>query len=432
MIDRYQNLRIGQIWDKNHQLQVWTKIEILVAQYWHHNGLISEQDWKQIAQVKPDFLRLQTIEKENTHEVAAFVEMLAEQIGTSGKWIHYGLTSNDVLDTSQNLLLKESANYVEKQILELLKILQKKAFQEKKTICLGRTHGVVAEPITVGYRFALWFSELQYHLQRLRVEIKEIDYVKILGPTGMSSHFPLQLGEHVAKDLQMKFATAGNQLFGRYRLVGFFNSLTNLAISVEKMAIDIRNLHRSEINEINEGFALRQKGSSAMPHKKNPVLCENICGLVRLLRSLVNVFPNTNLLWHERDLTNSAIERVAIPDFFHLLTTALQRFIHVLNHLHINHHQIKVNLDRYRDELTSHKVMLALIKNSNLDRNQAYSLVQKSSFTAKDQSITFMQALIDNRITDYLSLTQLESCFDLKTFLVHLDDVFDSIFTDYD
>lgn len=431
MIARYENTEIAQIWSKQNQLEVWTKIEILVAKYWTQSGLISQIDFAKISKVKPDLKRLQTIEKSNAHEFAAFVEMLANQVGKSGKWIHYGLTSNDVLDTSQNYLLKQSAIHLKGQLNKLLALLQKKAHQEKHTLCLGRTHGVVAEPITLGYKFALWFQEMQYHLQRLTLVAEDIDFVKILGPSGMSSHFPLALGEFVGKHLQMQTAVGGTQLFGRYPLITFFDCLTNLAVSVEKMAIEIRNLHRSEINEVKEGFVAGQKGSSAMPHKQNPIFCENICGLARLLKAMRGSFQSTNLLWHERDLTNSAIERVAIPDFLHLLATLLARFENVLTHLKINHHQIATNLKKYQDDLFSHKIMLLLLKRSDLDRNQAYALVQKSSFTAKTNKSSFMETLIANGILKYVSLEELKKCFDVKTFLVNIDSLFQHIFSKF-
>ena len=410
-------------------MQLWTQIELLVVKYWHQVGLIPNQDYQSILKVKPNLSRLQTIEKKNAHELAAFVEMLTEQVGLSGKWIHYGLTSNDVLDTTQNFLLWKSSQCIERRLKKLLSILKEKAYHDKNTLCLGRTHGMIAEPITVGYRFALWFQELNYHLENLHLTTKKISCVKILGPTGMSSHFPLALSQFVAKHLEMDVAIASSQVFGRYHLIDLINCLTNLALSIEKMAIEVRNLHRSEINELSEGFTSSQKGSSAMPHKKNPIICENICGLVRLLRSIARSFEHTNLLWHERDLTNSAIERVAIPDFFHLLTTAMDRFINVLTNLSINYQQINFNLDQYQDDLFSHKIMLTMLKNSNLDRNQAYALVQKSSFVAKKQNISFQKALMDNGVLDYLTLKQLQECFDLQTFLVNLDDIFTKIFT---
>lgn len=199
------------------------------------------------------------------------------------------------MDTSQNYLLKASSTYVQNELETLLSILKQYAYQEKTTICLGRTHGVVAEPITLGYKFALWFKEIEYHFQTLITVTAQINCVKILGPTGMNSHFDPSLAEHVAKNLEMAVANVGTQLFGRYHLISFFNCLTNLVISIEKMATEIRNLHRTEINELNEGFGIQQKGSSAMPHKKNPIFCENICSLARLLRSMQTSLQFSNL-----------------------------------------------------------------------------------------------------------------------------------------
>ena len=428
MIERYQNQTIKQIWSQENRLQIWTRIEILVAKYWNKMGLIPDQQFAQITKVTPNRQKMVLLEEQSNHEMTAFVQMLASQAGVGGKWIHYGLTSNDVIDTYQNYCLKDSALLVKEELSRILVLLKAKALQEKTTLCVGRTHGVVAEPITLGYKFALWFSELNHHFLQLQSVIKEINYTKILGPTGMSCHFPLTLNQFVATNLKMKAVVVGSQLFGRHHYITFFACLTNLAVSLEKMATEIRNLHRSEINEVSEGFASTQKGSSSMPHKKNPILCENICALARMLRTMHNNFYYSNLLWHERDLTNSATERVVIPDFFHLLMTILDRFSNVLKGLKVNHDQIKDNLKKHQIEVFSHRILLFLLQNTNLSRIEAYHLLQKSSFLAQKNKQSLLTTLKANRILDYISAAQLQECFNLNYFLKNIDPIFNTVF----
>lgn len=430
MLLRYQDQEVAKIWNKNNQMQVWLKIELLVAQYWHQERLFSDQIMDQISKLVCQYQRFQELELVNKHEIAAFVTMLSEQLPSSaGKWIHYGLTSNDVLDTTQNWLIQKTCPLITEQLEIILKVLKKLAFQEKSTLMLGRTHGMPAEPITLGFKFALWFYELENHHHRFQINKQETAYAKILGPTGMSLHSDLALNAFVAQKLNLQPIKIANQIITRDHFIAFFNTLTNLVTSIEKMTIEIRNLHRREINEINEGFAPKQEGSSAMPHKKNPIFSENICGLARYLRNMAQSFYQTNLLWHERDLTNSSIERIAIPDYFHLLLTILKRFRFILQNLRINHKQIKRNWEKQQVAVFSHRILLALVKWSKLDRKKAYQLVQKASFHAMEEGGNFRQSLIAGNILDYLTPEQLDNCFNHQTFLVNVDHFFRKIFS---
>ncbi len=431
MIRRYQNNKINKIWNQTNKLNTWLKIEILVLQYWHQSALFNHQTMSAINKLTCNSKRLEEIEKNTNHEIFAFVNMLTEQLPSEqGKWIHYGLTSNDILDTTQNYLLKQSCEIIVQKIENILVILKKTAYQEKNTISIGRTHGMFAEPITIGFKFALWFYELRNHLRRINEAKKEINYVKILGPTGISAHSSLELNKFVGKKLDMKATKIANQVISRDHLIAVFNTLINLVTSIEKSAIEIRNLSRSELNEISEGFGKKQKGSSAMPHKKNPIWSENICGLVRYLRNMTQSFYHTNLLWHERDLSNSSIERIAIPDTLHLTMTILTRWEKVLTNLQINHSQIKINLKKEPVAVFSHRILLTLIAKSKLNRQEAYQLVQKASFETLKNQTNFQENLKTLGILNYLTPKQLQDCFNYDSFMKNIDNIFHEVFNE--
>lgn len=429
MIARYQDAQIDKIWSLETKANIWWEIEKLVLQYWKKEQLFSLSVYQKLLKVQPDIKLWKKKEKLLHHEVGAFLAMLEELSPENlGKWWHYGLTSNDIIDTGQNFLLKKSYQVVEKELVQFLAILKTWAWKEKNHISLGRTHGMAAEPITIGIKFALWFQECNNHFKRLKYAFQEVNYVKILGPTGISAHFSLDLAKLVSKGLKMQFLPLASQIMSRDHYIAFFNSLTNLATTLEKIAMEIRNLSRSEIGEIREGFTSQQQGSSAMPHKKNPFLAENICALMRMLRAINSSFYHTNLIWHERDLTNSALERNNIPDFFHLLVTGLKRINHLFKNLVIEKENIKQNLEKQQVAIFSHKILLFLLKKTSLSRQQAYYLVQKASFLVEKEKLSFREALEKSNISPYFSAQDLKKCLDINNFFSQLNIQFKSIF----
>lgn len=429
MINRYENIFIKKIWDKKFQLEIWKKIELLHFQELINFNFISEKEGQfDFSKIKVSEERFLEIEKKTKHELAAFVEMISEQFGSVGKWIHYGLTSNDILDTSQNYLIRESLDVLINKVEKILNLLKIIANKEKKTIMIGRTHGMWAEPITVGLKFAWWYSELNFHFNEVKKSKEEINFVKFGGPTGTHTHLPILLIENIAKKLKMKKNLVATQLAFRNKMIFVTNTLTNLVTTFEKIAIEIRNLHRSEISEFKESFSNKQKGSSAMPHKKNPYISENICGLSRLFRGISSSIYSTNLLWHERDLTNSSIERVAIPDLFHLITTISDKLFGVIKNLSINYTAIQKNFEIAAPKILSHRLLLFLIKETNKTRHECYEIIQKIYKEFDGKIDEFKKFLKNQKEFKNFKKEKFNELFDFNFYIKNIDEIFNQIF----
>ncbi len=430
MVSRYLHSKIDKIWNEQQIAQLYWKIEIYVAEAWHLQGLISIQDLKQIQKTKVSFSRWKELEKENHHEMAAFVDMLSEQAGSAGRFLHFGLTSNDVLDTAHHHLLFQTNEVLLDLLTQHLVTLKKLAHVEKKTLMIGRTHGMYAEPITLGYKFALWYSELKRHHFRLFQANQMINVCKIAGPTGLRPNVPLAINLYVADQLKMKMVLDTNQLIIRDRLVDLANVWIGLSLTIEKIATEIRNLQRDGINELQEAFFTDQKGSSAMPHKKNPYLSENICGLMRSLRCDSQTLWSTNLTWHERDLTNSAIERIKLVDISHLLATGLERMLHVFENLQVNHQQISKNLKRGFPAIISHQLLLLLIEKFQYSRVQAYRAIQKLFNGSTIDSNHIWAKMQKDPIFKKINQKQWTEIVNGKIYFSQLDQLFDFIFNE--
>ncbi|MDD5635715.1 MAG: adenylosuccinate lyase, partial [Atribacterota bacterium] len=377
MIDRYAFEPMKSLWCDKKKYDSWLKVELAVCEVRKELGLLDRETYDLIKK-KASFSvkRINEIEKITRHDVLAFTTNVGENLGEYSRYFHQGMTSSDILDTSLSLILQEASLIIIKDIKELMRILKQLAFENKDTIMIGRTHGVHAEPITLGFKFTLWYSEMCRNLKRMENTLEEdVSFGKISGAVGTFAHLEPRLEEMVCSKLGLKAADISSQIIQRDRHAHFVSILAIIASSLEKFATEIRSLQRTEILELEEGFSEGQKGSSAMPHKKNPILCERICGLSRVIRGNALSSLENNNLWHERDISNSSVERIVLPDTTILIDYMLKKFYFVLEKLKINKNNMEKNLRLTKGIIFSQRVLLALT-NKGLSREDAYKKVQ--------------------------------------------------------
>jgi adenylosuccinate lyase len=430
MIERYTLKRMGEIWSPENRFQKWLKIEILVCEALCKKGVIPK---KALANIKKKAIfqipRIEEIEKTTKHDVISFLTNLSENIGEDARYIHWGLTSSDILDTSLSLLLKEAAVIILEDIDALLMTLKKKAFEYKNTLMIGRTHGVHAEPITFGLKIALWYEEMKRNLQRMVSAKERISYGKISGAVGTFSYLPPDVEGYVCQRCGLKPAPISSQILQRDRHAEYFTTLAIIASSIEKFALEIRHLQRTEVLEAEEFFGKGQKGSSAMPHKRNPILSENICGVARLVRGNALAALENIPLWHERDISHSSVERVIAPDSTILLDFMLNRFNNLIGNLVVYPKNMERNLKLTGGIFYSQRLMLKLIE-KGLSREASYRLVQKNAMEAMKKGKDFQEIVLKNKaIKNILKPREIEKCFSLKDHLHYLDTIFDRVFT---
>jgi len=429
MIPRYTRKEMGEIWEPENRFRKWLDIEILVCEALNKLGEIPNSSLKNIKRnASFDIGRIDEIEREVKHDVIAFLTSVSEHVGDDARYIHMGITSSDILDTSLSLLLKEASLLIIKDIEHLLAVLKKKAFKHKQTVMIGRTHGIHAEPITFGFKMALWYEEMKRNLTRMRRAKENISYGKISGAVGTFAHTSPFVEEYVCKKLGLKPAPVSTQIIQRDRHAEFFATLSIIASSLDKFAQEIRLLQRTEVGEAEEFFSKGQKGSSAMPHKRNPVLSENLSGLARVVRShALTAFENV-ALWHERDISHSSAERVIGPDSTILIDFMLNRFTSIVEQLVVYPKQMEKNLNLTNGIFFSQAIMLRLVK-KGLSRENAYRVVQKSALQAWDESKDFKNVIAkDSAVKKYLSKKEIEQSCNMKNYLKHIDDIFLRVF----
>ncbi|KAI92052.1 adenylosuccinate lyase [Spiroplasma melliferum] len=425
MIERYFVPEIGKIWSDENKYNTWAKVELLVCEGWAQIGLIPPTDIEKIkTNLTVNLPRMLELEAETKHDVVAFTRMLSETLGPEKKWIHYGLTSTDIVDTSQNYLMKESNHIVAKYLFELKAALKEKALAYKNQLIMGRTHGMFAEPTSLGLKFLLWYAELERNMMRFEAAGSAIAVAKISGSVGNYAHVEVQVEEYVAKQLGLNLDPITTQVTSRDYHIALFTSFSQIASLLEKMALEFRHLQRSEVGEIAEGFSKSQKGSSSMPHKKNPISAENIAGLARLIRSNMNVTFENNLLWHERDISHSSNERIIIPDTYHLVVYLLKRMIGVINNLVVSPDKIIEHLQQANQIYFSQVVLTNILKETNYSREEIYDFIQKCTLIAQQQQLDFKNVLIDNNVAKYLPLPKLEQLFDNNYFLRNIEQIY--------
>ena len=431
MIDRYSLPVMKNIWEEKNKYKTWLKIELLVCEALFESGEIDKDVIENIRKnARYSLKRIQEIEKITQHDVLAFTTAVGENLGENSRYFHQGLTSSDILDTSLALMLKQSAKIIIKDIENLVKVLKEKALEHKYTQMVGRTHGIHAEPITFGFKMALWFSEMQRNLERMKKAQEEISYGKISGAVGTFAHIDPYVEEWVCAKLNLKPAKISNQIIQRDRHAYYLSILAIIASSLEKFATEIRNLQRTEICEAEEKFSAGQKGSSAMPHKRNPIICEKICGLSRVVRAnAMTAMENVNL-WHERDISHSSAERIIIPDSNILIDYMLQKFTNLVYNLNVFPERMKENLEKTKGLIFSQKIMLELTK-KGLSREEAYRIVQKISMQVWQGRDNFRELLLkDSEIYHYLSESEIKKCFDYQTYLKNIDQIFKRVFSE--
>ena len=429
MISRYSREKMTKIWSTENRYQKWLDVEIMACEAMAKLGKIPENSLKNIKQkVAINVKRIDEIEKTTKHDVIAFLTSLTEKVGEDGRFIHMGLTSSDILDTSLAILLKESAEILLEDIDQLLVVLKKKAFEHKNTLMIGRSHGIHAEPVTFGLKMALWYQEMQRNHQRLVNAKESVSYGKISGAVGTFSFVEPFVEEYVCRKLALKPAPVSSQIVQRDRHAEFFTTLAIIASSVDKFAQEIRLLQRTEVREAEEYFSLGQKGSSAMPHKRNPVLSENLSGLARLVRSYALAALENVALWHERDISHSSVERVIGPDATIVLDFMLGRFTGMMDKLIVYPDRMLSNLNMTKGVFFSQMVLLALIE-KGMTREDAYTIVQKNAMKSWQEGIEFKELLKeDEAIKKYLQEKDLAEIFNINNFLKNLDFIFNRVF----
>jgi adenylosuccinate lyase len=429
VIPRYTRAKMGALWSEEHKYQTWLQVELLACEAWAELGEIPREAVQQIAErARIDPHRIEEIERETKHDVAAFVAQLEETVGEAGKYIHFGLTSYDIVDTALSLRLREAAEIIIEDIDDLMEAIRKKAFEHQETIMIGRTHGVHAEPITFGLKMALWYEEMRRHRARMEQAKTTINVGKLSGVVGTFANAPPAVEAYVCKKLGLKPAPVSSQIIQRDRHAEFFTTLAVLASSIEKFAVEIRHLQRTEVLEAEEPFVEGQKGSSAMPHKRNPIGTENLSGLARLVRGNAWAAMENIPLWHERDISHSSVERVIAPDSTILADYMLARLTHIVKGLVVYPERMRENLELTKGLISSQQLMLALIR-KGVARGDAYHWVQRNAMRAWQQEDDFQQLVQqDKDIAAILNVKELRSIFDLNIHLKYVKDIFKRVF----
>ena len=425
MIKRYTLPRMGRIWEDEQKFRQMLEVELLVCEALSRFGKIPKQalaNIKQKAQI--NLARIEEIEKKTRHDILAFTRQVSENLGQDSRYFHFGLTSNDLLDTVLALNLQQAAALLIKDMERLLKVCAEKAREYKDTVCVGRTHGIHAEPITFGLKLALFYDEIKRGLERLKKAREEVRYGKISGAVGTYAHLEPAIEAYVCKKLNLKPAGITTQVIPRDIHAQFISALALIAGSLERFAQEIRHLQRTEVAEALEPFTQGQKGSSAMPHKRNPILCERICGLARIIRANSLAAVENIALWHERDISHSSVERIIIPDSTILLDYMLEKVIWIAENLVVFPEKMQENLAKSRGLIFSQKLLLALMA-KGLSRTQAYDLVQQAASRVWKGDLDFKQsALQDEQINRYLKRPEIEGCFDIDRYLRYVDNIF--------
>jgi adenylosuccinate lyase len=429
MIPRYSREIMSKIWSSEKKYQKWLDVEILACEAMAKLGKIPQSALKNIKKnVSIKVERIDEIEKITKHDVIAFLTSLTEKVGEDGRFIHMGLTSSDVLDTALAVQLKESAEILLEDIDRLLTVLKRRAYENKNTLMIGRSHGIHAEPITFGLKMTLWYQEMQRNRQRLIRAKESVSFGKISGAVGTFSFIDPYVETYVCGKLGLKPAPVSSQIVQRDRHAEFFTTLAIIASSIDKFAQEIRLLQRTEVREAEEYFSPGQKGSSAMPHKRNPILSENLSGLARLVRSYAVAALEDIALWHERDISHSSVERVIGPDSTIVLDFMLYRFTNMMDKLLIYPEKMIYNLNMTHGVVFSQMVLLALIE-KGVTREAAYAIVQNNAMKSWQDGLEFKDLLEkDSTVTKYLKKKELGAIFNVNNFLKNIDFIFNRVF----
>jgi adenylosuccinate lyase len=431
MIPRYSREVMTSIWEDQSKFQIWFEIEAHACDALADLGVIPKESAKIIWEKGNfDIERIHEIEREVKHDVIAFLTSLAEYVGPESRFIHQGMTSSDVLDTCFNVQLVKAADILIDDVEKLLVVLKRRAIEHKFDVCIGRSHGIHGEPVTFGLKMAQAFAEFDRNLERLKMARKEIATCAISGALGTFANIDPKVEEHVAKALGLEVEPVSTQVIPRDRHAMFFAVLAVVASSIERLAVEVRHLQRTEVLEVEEFFSKGQKGSSAMPHKRNPILTENLTGLARIVRAFVTPTMENVALWHERDISHSSVERMAGPDATVTLDFALARLTNVMDKLVVYPDNMQKNMDRLGGLHNSQRVLLALTQ-AGSSREDAYRLVQKSAMKVWLEGANFIEELKgDEEVTKLLTNAEIEDKFDIEYHTKHVETIFARVFKD--
>jgi adenylosuccinate lyase len=429
MIARYMRKEMGRLWEPENRFQKWLDVEIAACEAWAELGKVPKSALDTIKKRAGfEVSRIDEIEALVKHDVIAFLTCVSEKVGPDSRFVHKGLTSSDIVDTAQSLLMKEAADIIIRDIKGLMDVLKDQAFRHKDTICIGRSHGVHAEPMTFGLKFALWYAEAGRNLERMARAKRGISVGKFSGAVGTFSNVPVEIEEKACKKLGLKPAPVSTQVIQRDRHAEYLTTLAIIAASVEKIAVEIRHLQRTEVLEAEEPFSKGQKGSSAMPHKRNPVGCENLSGLARVVRANSMAALENVALWHERDISHSSVERVIIPDSTILVDYMLHRLTGILSGLQVYPERMKENMGRSFGLYNSQNVLIALTE-KGMTREDAYGIVQRNAMQSWKRKKDFKGLLMKDRaVRKYLAKDDLDSIFDLAHYFGGVDYLFERVF----
>ena len=428
MIERYTREEMGKIWAEENRFKAWLEVEILACEAWAELGVIPKADVQKIRENADfDIERIQEIEAETRHDVVAFTRAVSETLGEEKKWVHYGLTSKDVVDTALSYQIRQANEIIRKDLNKFVEVLAEKAKAHKHTIMMGRTHGVHAEPTTFGLKLALWYEEMKRNVKRFEDAAEGIEFGKLSGAVGTYANIDPFVEQYVCEKLGIQPAPISTQTLQRDRHAHYIATLSLIATSIEKMAVEIRGLQKSETREVEEFFAKGQKGSSAMPHKRNPIGSENMTGMARVLRGYMQTAYENVPLWHERDISHSSAERVILPDATIALNYMLNRFTTIVEKLTVFEENMRSNMDKTFGLIFSQRVLLSLI-DKGYAREKAYDLVQPLAMQAWEEGTSFIDLVKENEeIQSLLSQEELDDCFDPTYHLKNVDMIFERL-----
>ncbi|MGM0500170.1 MAG: adenylosuccinate lyase [Bacillota bacterium] len=425
MLSRYSRAEMEKIWSEENKYEIWLEIELAILKARAELGEIPLSAAEKVeAEAEVDLKRIKEIEAETRHDMIAFIEGVSEKLGEESRFIHEGVTSSDIKDTARSIQMQQACKIILEDLEKVHKILAEKALAAKDTIMVGRTHGVHAEPITWGLKLLNWYQEIERQIKRFK-QLEEVVAVgQISGAVGTFATIDPAVETRVCEILGLKNAVVSSQILQRDRHADFIERIALAAASIEKFATEIRNLQRTDILEVEEGFRKGQKGSSAMPHKKNPIVCERLSGLARVVRGNVVPALENITLWHERDLTHSSVERVILPDSAILLDYMLYKFKGVIEELVVNEDNMKLNLEKTLGLTFSQRLMLALVE-KGLRREEAYELAQRNAMTAWEEKKEYKKLIAaDQEISKYISSEELDQIFDWQAYLKNIDQIF--------
>ncbi|QTJ32071.1 adenylosuccinate lyase [Dolosigranulum pigrum] len=428
MIDRYTRKEMKQLWSEKTKFDALLEVEILAAEAWAELGEIPAEDTKKLRErASYNIDRIKEIEAETKHDIVAFTRAVSETLGDEKKWVHYGLTSTDVVDTAYGYQLKQVNQVLKKDLTHLINVIGKKAKEHKYTVQMGRTHGVHAEPTTFGLKLATWYAEMKRNLERFERVAAGVEAGKISGAVGTFANTPPEVEAYVCKHLGLRAQDISTQVLPRDLHADYVTTIALIATSIERFAVEIRGLQKTEQREVEEYFAKGQKGSSAMPHKRNPISSENVTGIARVIRGYASTAYDNIPLWHERDISHSSAERIILPDATTLLNYQLNRFANVVEQLTVFPENMKDNMETTFGLIYSQRVMLQLI-DKGLSREEAYDLIQPKTAQAWDEKKDFRSLLeTDSKITSILTQNDLNDAFDYNYHIKHVDTIFDRV-----